>query len=157
VIELVSAERCVKCDICIRICPTNVFGQGDDRLPVIERQGDCQTCFMCEAWCPTDALFVAPQATPVADGSPYKDERWLTDRSLLGSYRREIGWAKGRSRRTRPEQEGTRTLAAEPLGLDHRRAAEAGQPQYDVGFSVAYSDEGEEPDEPAPGSRPGLA
>jgi NAD-dependent dihydropyrimidine dehydrogenase PreA subunit len=149
VIELVSAERCIKCDICIRVCPTNVFGPGEDRLPVIERQQDCQTCFMCEAWCPTDALFVAPQTSPVPDGSPYRDEGWLTEHGLLGSYRREIGWDQGRTGRTRPEQEGVRTLAVAPLGLDNRRPAEAGRPQYDIGFSVAYSDEGEEPDEPA--------
>jgi NAD-dependent dihydropyrimidine dehydrogenase PreA subunit len=154
-IELVSAERCIKCDICIRVCPTNVFAHGDDRLPVISHQEDCQTCFMCEAWCPTDALFVAPQASPAAANSPYKNERWLTERGLLGSYRREIGWGKDELRRTGPEQEGTRTMLVEPLGLDNRRAAEAGQPQYDVGFSVAYSDEGEEPDEPdEPASAP---
>jgi NAD-dependent dihydropyrimidine dehydrogenase PreA subunit len=155
VIELVSAERCIKCDVCIRVCPTNVFGHGEDRLPVIERQADCQTCFMCEAWCPTDALFVAPQAAPVADGSPYKDEQWLAERGLLGSYRREIGWDTARPGRTSPEPEGMRTLAAEPLGLDKRRAAASGQPQYDIGFNVAYSDEGEEPDEPA--GAPALA
>ena len=148
-IELVSAERCIKCDVCIRVCPTNVFERGADRLPVIKRQEDCQTCFMCEAWCPTDALFVAPQTTPVADGSPYKDELWLTEQGLLGSYRREIGWDEGRSGRKGPEMEGMRTMTTKPLGLDHRRAAEANQPQYDIGFSVAYSDEGEEADEPA--------
>jgi NAD-dependent dihydropyrimidine dehydrogenase PreA subunit len=154
VIELVSAERCIKCDVCIRICPTNVFDQGEDRLPVIKHQEDCQTCFMCEAWCPTDALFVAPQTSPVAADSPYKNEQWLTERGLLGSYRRELGWDKGRLGRAGPEKEGMRTLMAEPLGLDNRRAAEAGRPQYDVGFSVAYSDEGEEPDEPAGASAP---
>jgi NAD-dependent dihydropyrimidine dehydrogenase PreA subunit len=149
VIELVSAERCIKCDLCIRVCPTNVFGHGEDRLPVIRHQDNCQTCFMCEAWCPADALFVAPQATPVAAGSAYRNEQWLTERGLLGSYRREIGWDKGQNGRSSPEKEGMRTLSVEPLGLDHRRAAEDGQPQYDIGFNVAYSDEGEEPDEPA--------
>jgi NAD-dependent dihydropyrimidine dehydrogenase PreA subunit len=149
VIELVSAERCIKCDVCIRICPTNVFDHGEDRLPVIKNQGSCQTCFMCEAWCPTDALFVAPQVSPVAANSPYRNEQWLTERGLLGSYRREIGWGKGRNGRKSPEKEGMRTLAVEPLGLDRRRAADADQAQYDIGFSVAYSDEGEEPDEPA--------
>jgi NAD-dependent dihydropyrimidine dehydrogenase PreA subunit len=149
VIELVSAERCVKCDLCIRVCPTNVFDHGEDRLPVIRHQEDCQTCFMCEAWCPTDALFVAPQTTPVAANSPYRDEQWLAERELLGSYRREIGWRNGRLEREAPENEGMRTMMVEPLGLDGRRAAEDGRPQYDIGFSVAYSDEGEEPDEPA--------
>jgi NAD-dependent dihydropyrimidine dehydrogenase PreA subunit len=154
VIELVSAERCVKCDICIKICPTNVFDHGADRLPVIKNQDDCQTCFMCEAWCPTDALFVAPQTTPVAANSPYKDEQWLTGHGLLGSYRREIGWGESRGGRKHPEREGTPAMMAEPLGLDNRRAAADGQPQYDIGFNVAYSDEGEEPDEPAAASRP---
>jgi NAD-dependent dihydropyrimidine dehydrogenase PreA subunit len=92
-IELVSAERCIKCDVCIRVCPTNVFEHGPDRLPVIKRQADCQTCFMCEAWCPEDALFVAPQTEAVALDSPYRDEAWLIQRGLLGSYRRELGWS----------------------------------------------------------------
>lgn len=95
-IELVSEDRCIRCDACIRVCPTNVFEHGADRLPVIRRQSDCQTCFMCEAWCPTDALFVAPQTEPVNDDSPYRDERWLIAHRLLGSYRRELGWGKGR-------------------------------------------------------------
>jgi NAD-dependent dihydropyrimidine dehydrogenase PreA subunit len=147
-IELVSEDRCVKCDVCIKVCPTNVFEHGADRLPVIARQDDCQTCFMCEAWCPADALFVAPQTAPVAPGSPYKDEQWLAGHGLLGSYRREIGWDKGRTGRTRPERGGMRNMAVEPLGLDNRRAVEPGLPQYAVGFAVAYSDEGEEGDSP---------
>ena len=93
-IELVSEKRCIKCDVCIRVCPTNVFEHGPDRLPVIKRQADCQTCFMCEAWCPTDALFVAPDTEPVHAHSGYRDETWLVDRGLLGSYRRELGWAQ---------------------------------------------------------------
>jgi len=160
VIELVSAERCIKCDICIKVCPTNVFDHGEDSLPVIKNQDNCQTCFMCEAWCPTDALFVAPQTTPVAANSAYLDEQWLTEQGLLGSYRREIGWGEGRSGRKNPEQEGMRTMMVEPLGLANRRAAESGEPQYDIGFSVAYSDEGEEPDvadEPAGASQGGGA
>jgi NAD-dependent dihydropyrimidine dehydrogenase PreA subunit len=154
VIELVSEARCIKCDVCIRVCPTNVFDHGADRLPVIKHQDDCQTCFMCEAWCPTDALFVAPQTTPVADGSVYKDEAWLIEHDLLGSYRREIGWGTGREAldadgRQGPEAEGMRLLSVKPLGVDNRRAAEQDKPQYDIGFAVAYSDEGEEADEPA--------
>ena len=96
-IELVSTERCIGCDVCIRACPTNVFDRGPGRIPVIARQGDCQTCFMCEAWCPTDALFVAPLTEPAPAGSPFRDEAVLAERDLLGSYRREIGWGKGRT------------------------------------------------------------
>ena len=94
-IELVSASRCIACDVCIRVCPTNVFVRGDDGVPVIERQDDCQTCFMCEAWCPTDALFVAPLKEPARAGSFYRDEEELVRRDLLGSYRRDLGWAEG--------------------------------------------------------------
>jgi NAD-dependent dihydropyrimidine dehydrogenase PreA subunit len=152
-IELVSAERCIKCDVCIRVCPTNVFDRGEDRLPVIARQEDCQTCFMCEAWCPTDALFVAPQTTPVAAGSVFRDEQWLIERNLLGSYRRELGWAKGREAvdidgRAAPDANtGVGLLNVTPLGLENRRAAAGAQ--YDIGFEVAYSDEGEEPEDDA--------
>ena len=96
-IELVSSERCIGCDICIRACPTNVFDRGPDRIPVIARQDDCQTCFMCEAWCPTDALFVAPMPEPAPAGSFAHDEHELAGSGLLGSYRRELGWGKGRT------------------------------------------------------------
>jgi NAD-dependent dihydropyrimidine dehydrogenase PreA subunit len=94
VIELVSAERCIACDKCIAVCPTNVFDRGVDGIPVISRHGDCQTCFQCEANCPVDALFVSPYTTPqpsIADA-----EQSLVQEGLLGSYRERIGWGKGR-------------------------------------------------------------
>jgi NAD-dependent dihydropyrimidine dehydrogenase PreA subunit len=97
VIELVSSARCIGCDVCINVCPTDVFDRGPDRVPIIACQDDCQTCFMCEAWCPVDALFVAPQTTPAPDGSEYRDEAALVRNGLLGSYRREIGWGRGRT------------------------------------------------------------
>lgn len=93
-IELVSAERCIACDKCIAVCPINVFDRGADGIPVIARQDDCQTCFQCEANCPTDALFVAPHTAPLPD--PPSEEQ-LTRTGLLGSYRKEIGWGKGRT------------------------------------------------------------
>jgi NAD-dependent dihydropyrimidine dehydrogenase PreA subunit len=97
VIELVSAERCITCDKCIEVCPTNVFDRGEDGLPVISRQSDCQTCFQCEANCPADALFVAPQTHPLPAESFAHDEEQLLRTGLLGSYRREIGWGRGRT------------------------------------------------------------
>ena len=95
-IEVISAERCTRCNICVRICPTDVFDLVADGPPVIARQDSCQTCFMCEAHCPADAMYVAPQRTPVADGSPHADERRVTDAELLGSYRARLGWGGGR-------------------------------------------------------------
>ena len=96
-IEVVSAERCVACDICIKVCPTDVFERGADGIPVIARQSDCQSCFMCEAYCPTDALYVAPLAGPAPPGSRHTDEQALAADGSLGAYRKVIGWGSGRT------------------------------------------------------------
>ena len=58
-IEIVSAGRYSRCYICVRVCPANVFDAMPDAAPVIARQADCQTCFLCEIYSPTDALYVA--------------------------------------------------------------------------------------------------
>lgn len=89
-IELVSEQRCIKCNLCVDACPTNVFDEVEDAAPVIARQDDCQTCYMCEAYCPVDALYVAPNA----ERSVGVDERELVARGLLGSYRQSINWNK---------------------------------------------------------------
>ncbi|CAN93198.1 MULTISPECIES: 4Fe-4S dicluster domain-containing protein [Sorangium] len=91
-IELVSDARCIGCDLCVEVCPTDVFDRVPGGAPVIARQGDCQTCFMCEAYCPVDALYVAPEAErPVA-----VDAERLEASGLLGSYRAAVGWGTRR-------------------------------------------------------------
>ena len=90
-IELVSPERCTACNICVEVCPTRVFDRVPQAQPVIARQHDCQTCFMCEAYCPADALYVAP----LVDASSEVGEPALVAHGLLGSYRRAIGWQAG--------------------------------------------------------------
>jgi NAD-dependent dihydropyrimidine dehydrogenase PreA subunit len=87
-IELVSTTRCTECNICVRICPMNVFDQVPGSAPVIARQDDCQTCFMCELYCPADALYVSPQAATAES----VDETGLAASRLLGGYRDAIGW-----------------------------------------------------------------
>ncbi|MET0387632.1 MAG: 4Fe-4S binding protein [Polyangiales bacterium] len=91
-IELISDSRCVACDICVKVCPTNVFDPGSGDVPTIARQEDCQTCFMCEAYCPADALYVAPES---AQNVPV-DEQALSDAGRLGEYRVILGWGPGR-------------------------------------------------------------
>ena len=91
-IEILSATRCIACDICVRVCPANVFDPVLGSEPVIARQEDCQTCFLCEIYCPTDALYVAPDAegpTPVTEAE-------IERAGLFGSYARALGWDRGR-------------------------------------------------------------
>ena len=52
---------------------------------------------MCEAYCPADALFVAPLSGPAPPGSAYLDESALASAGALGEYRRSIGWGPGRT------------------------------------------------------------
>ncbi len=92
-IELVSESRCIKCNLCVSVCPTNVFDKVTDRPPAIARKSDCQTCYMCELYCPVDALYVAPHA----DESVEVDERVLVSAGFLGSYRADVGWGRGRT------------------------------------------------------------
>jgi NAD-dependent dihydropyrimidine dehydrogenase PreA subunit len=93
VIEIVSATRCTGCDICVKACPANVFDAVPKGIPVIARQDDCQTCFLCELYCPVDALFVSP----VAEGPVGVTEVEVEARGLFGSYARELGWQRGRA------------------------------------------------------------
>ena len=87
-IELVSKERCVDCNLCVKVCPTNVFEAQREGPPLIARPDACQTCFMCELYCPTDALYVSP----LADAHDVVDETALEARGHLGSYSRQLGW-----------------------------------------------------------------
>jgi formate hydrogenlyase subunit 6/NADH:ubiquinone oxidoreductase subunit I len=90
VIELLSVSRCIKCNLC---CPTNVFDSVPGSTPTISRQSDCQTCYICELYCPVDALYVASQADALVE----VDEDALVTAGLLGSYREDVGWGKGRT------------------------------------------------------------
>lgn len=87
-IELLSDERCIDCNLCVKACPTNVFDARSGAAPVIARGDDCQTCFMCELYCPTDALYV----TPVVSAHLVVNESQIERSGLLGSYARELGW-----------------------------------------------------------------
>jgi NAD-dependent dihydropyrimidine dehydrogenase PreA subunit len=93
VIELISKSRCIGCNICVNVCPTNVFNADPGEVPVIARKEDCQTCFLCEAYCPADAMFVAAEA----HRDVHVDEQDLIAKGLLGHYRRKLGWEKGGS------------------------------------------------------------
>ena len=105
-IEIVSARRCIACDICVKACPANVFDARPGAAPVIARQADCQTCFLCEIYCPTDALYVAPNA----EGPTAVSESDIEGAGLFGSYARALGWRRGKPGGT--EQDPTFRLRA---------------------------------------------
>jgi NAD-dependent dihydropyrimidine dehydrogenase PreA subunit len=92
-IELISKSRCTSCNRCVDVCPTNVFDSVDGDIPVIARPDQCQTCFMCELYCPVDAMYV----DPCADQHVTVSEGALIEQGLLGSYARSLGWKKARS------------------------------------------------------------
>jgi NAD-dependent dihydropyrimidine dehydrogenase PreA subunit len=92
VIEIVSEARCVACNICVKICPADVFDSVCAAAPLIARQDDCQTCFLCELYCPVDALFVDAQA----EHAPDVREADVEAEGLFGSYARSMGWSRGK-------------------------------------------------------------
>jgi NAD-dependent dihydropyrimidine dehydrogenase PreA subunit len=92
VIELVSEQRCVDCNLCVAVCPTNVFDAQPSGPPRIARPEDCQTCFMCELYCPTDALYVSP----LLRQRERIDEQELIEQGQLGSYARHMGWRRAK-------------------------------------------------------------
>jgi NAD-dependent dihydropyrimidine dehydrogenase PreA subunit len=92
-IEIVSAGRCIACDMCVEVCPANVFEAMPNAAPIIARQADCQTCFLCEIYCPTDALYVAPNA----EGPSAVTEAEIEAAGLFGSYARALGWRRGKA------------------------------------------------------------
>ncbi len=116
-IEIVSESRCTACNICVRVCPANVFDIVPDAVPVIARQDDCQTCFLCEIYCPVDALYVAPHA----EGPLGVTEADVDARGLFGSYARALGWDRGRTGGA--ELDTTQQLR---LTLDRARKAKPG-------------------------------
>ena len=95
-IEVIDTERCTKCNICVRVCPTDVFERVPGGPPRIARQDSCQTCFMCEIHCPDDAMYVAPLREPAPPDSIHLDVSLLKSQGYLGSFRHRLGWGDGR-------------------------------------------------------------
>lgn len=89
-IEAVLDDICDGCHACVEICPRNVFDVAETGRPVIARRDDCQTCFLCELYCPQDALYVAP----LVDARQPVDEAALRASGLLGQFRRDSGWGE---------------------------------------------------------------
>ena len=87
-IELIVESRCTACNICVEVCPRDVLIPCEGHVPVIAHQSECQTCFLCELYCKTDAIYVHPDASQ----SHPQDTAHLEASGLLGEYRRNSGW-----------------------------------------------------------------
>jgi NAD-dependent dihydropyrimidine dehydrogenase PreA subunit len=80
-------DLCDGCNACVTICPTHVLDTGD-AVPVIARLDQCQTCYMCELYCTSDAIYVGPdqhQAETIDPGAIRASDH-------LGRIRRDHGW-----------------------------------------------------------------
>lgn len=87
-IELIVADRCTGCGTCAEVCPTDVFDwDAAAGQPVIARQEECHTCFLCEAHCPADALYVGPLRTPQTVSLDS-----VLASGVLGNFRRALGF-----------------------------------------------------------------
>jgi NAD-dependent dihydropyrimidine dehydrogenase PreA subunit len=75
-----------------QVCPADVFDAVPDAAPAVARQADCQTCFLCELYCPVDALFVDPNG----DAPVHVRESDIETSGLFGSYARAMGWSRGK-------------------------------------------------------------
>jgi NAD-dependent dihydropyrimidine dehydrogenase PreA subunit len=89
-IEVVIEERCGGCGDCVDACPSDVLRVGEGGKVVIAAQADCQTCLLCELYCPTDALFVWPEVDRIAGITA---EQALAS-GQLGAFRRDHGWGE---------------------------------------------------------------
>lgn len=87
-IELIYSDLCNGCGKCVEVCPTNALSLGTDAIPLIRDQSACQTCFMCELYCVSDALYVDPDCEQPRSLDPHA----IRNSGLLGQYRKDSGW-----------------------------------------------------------------
>ncbi len=78
---------CDGCGACVDVCPTSVFEMREG-VPVVAQADACQTCFLCELYCTSDAIYVDPDC----------ETRQVVDRDdirlLRGKFRRDSGWGE---------------------------------------------------------------
>jgi thioredoxin reductase (NADPH) len=61
-VHAINDDRCVGCDACVAVCPTNVLDLINNKSRVLRFQ-DCIQCEQCMWVCPTQALVMHPEGT----------------------------------------------------------------------------------------------
>ena len=80
-------DLCDNCNDCVAICPSHVLDAGEG-APVIARLDQCQTCYMCELYCVSDAIYVGPDA----HAAEIIDPEAIRLSGHLGRIRHDHGW-----------------------------------------------------------------
>ncbi|NWK96149.1 ferredoxin family protein [Sphingobium lactosutens] len=83
-------DRCDGCNNCVAICPTHVLDAGKDGAPVVARIDQCQTCYMCELYCTSDAIYVDPDQHHLH----VVDPQAILESGHLGRLRHDYGWGR---------------------------------------------------------------
>lgn len=83
-VHAINDDRCVGCDACVAVCPTNVLDLINNKSRVIRFQ-DCIQCEQCMWACPTEALVMHAEGTePPRLKMPEIDENFET--GVPGQY-----------------------------------------------------------------------
>ena len=60
-VRSIDFSACTGCELCVDICPMDVFRMDPDRnVAFIKYLKDCQSCILCELECPAEAIYVTP-------------------------------------------------------------------------------------------------
>ena len=111
-------DLCDGCNACVAVCPTHVLDAGRP-VPVIARLDQCQTCYMCELYCASDAIYVAPDQHE----AEAIDVDVIRTSGVLGQIRRDHGW-------DRPAEQGAHLDHYRHLGPLLREGGETAAARY---------------------------